>query len=110
MKKLLTILMIACLTVSSASFVAASTPAKTENQADTNVQIVKEGEIVAPKLFTGFVKQTDTGLMLETAQGSYPLEGLNLQEMIDKEVTITGVMKGEQDNSVIFVVKATAKG
>lgn len=110
MKKLLTILMMACITVSAASFVAAATPVKTDNQTNTNVQIVEEGEIVAPQLFTGLIKQTDAGLMLETAEGSYPLEGLNLQEMIDKEVIITGVVKGEQENSVIFVVKATAKG
>lgn len=110
MKKVLTILMMACITVSSASVFAVSTPAKTEAQTNTNVQIIEEGKVVAPQLFTGLVKQTDAGLMLETSNGSYPLEGLNLQEMIDKEVIITGVVKGEQENSVIFVVKATAKG
>lgn len=110
MKKLLTVLMMACITISAASALATSAPAKKDAQKNTNVQIVEEGEIVAPQLFTGLIKQTDTGLMLETAEGSYPLEGLNLQEMIDREVIITGVVKGEPENSVIFVVKATAKG
>ncbi|MGL1932129.1 MAG: hypothetical protein OCC45_10250 [Desulfotalea sp.] len=104
MKKLLTVLMIAGLTMSSAALVSANS--KVAPVVDT----VKQEEAVKPEIFVGLVKSSDKGLMLETTNGTFPLKGLDLKQLVDQEVIIDGVAKIEQEQDVIYVVKAKVKG
>ncbi len=106
MKKVLAALLVVGMSISTAAITVAST------QETTKVVTEKAADeaLVKPRLFTGLVKKSEEGLMLETSNGSYPLTGLSLETMVDQEVIISGVVKGEEGKSEIFVVKATVKG
>lgn len=59
--------------------------------------------------FSGLVKKTDKGLMLETQNGKYQLKGLSLEEIAGKQVYVTGVVKSDDEIDTIYVVKADVK-
>ena len=59
--------------------------------------------------FSGLVTRTEKGLILETSEGTYMLEGLSLEEIIGKEVYVTGVVKNNSENDIIYVVRADFK-
>jgi len=59
------------------------------------------------KSFSGLVKRTDVGFILETADGNnYQLKGLSLADTVGKKVDIIGVIKDAQQANIIYVVKA----
>lgn len=59
--------------------------------------------------FSGMVKKTDQGLVLETKNAKYQLKGLSLEEIVGKEVYVTGVVKSDDKTNTIYVVKADVK-
>ena len=59
--------------------------------------------------FSGLVRKTDSGLMLETTNGKYQLKGLSLEEIVGKQVYVTGVVKSDDEMDTIYVVQADVK-
>ena len=106
MKKIVSVLLTGSLLMAgSMSFASTEAPATVE---------AKKAEIKAKiesmqQSFSGLVTKTEKGLILETADGKYLLEGLSLEEIIGKEVYVTGVVENKNDTDVIYVVKADLK-
>ncbi len=98
------------------SMVASSTLAMASSSAET-IKATTEKTTVAlesnlekiQKSLSGVVKKTPEGLILETDDGAYRLKGLSLDEIIGKEVHITGVVKQGKEESIIYVVKADVR-
>lgn len=65
---------------------------------------------VKPQSFAGKVMETEEGVVLQTSEGVFPLEGLDIKDLVNQEVVVTGVIRGEGQSSSIFVMKAAAKG
>ncbi len=109
MKKTIAILMVAGF-LGTAGYAAATDttagPAATAGQ-DAKVVEMSTGKI--SQSFAGLVKKTDDGLVLETKNGLYQLEGLNLEDVVGKQVYITGVLRNDENAKTIYVVKADIK-
>lgn len=107
MKKTLSVIVISAVVAVSSSAFASSTPSKPVTEApQTTIQTSIEK---MQQSFSGLVKKTDTGLILETKDGAYILKGLSLEEIVGKEVFVTGVVKSENEANTIYVVKADVK-
>ncbi len=106
MKRIVSVLLTGSLLMAgSLAFASTEKPAPIET---------KKAEIKAKiesmqQSFSGLVTKTEKGLVLETAEGKYLLEGLSLDEIIGKEVFVTGVVENKKDANVIYVVKADLK-
>lgn len=59
--------------------------------------------------FSGLVTKAETGLILETGDGIYKLKGLSLEEIVGKEVSVTGVVSNNEEGNTIYVVRADVK-
>jgi hypothetical protein len=104
MKKTLSVIVVSALVAVGSSAFASSTPSKpVVEDPQTTIQTSVEK---LQQSFSGLVKKTETGLVLETKDGEYMLKGLSLEEIIGKEVLVTGVVKSENDANIIYVVKA----
>jgi hypothetical protein len=110
MKRLFAMMLVAVLTFSSGIAFASSPTAAVETVKETSSAVAIESNIEKiQQSFSGLVKKTDNGLILETADGTYQLKGLSLDEIIGKEVYVTGVVKSDQEENTIYVVKADVK-
>lgn len=107
MKKTLSLIAISAFIAASTSAFASSNPAKPTTQ-DAKASIETSIEKLQQS-FSGMVKKTDNGLILETKDGMYNLKGLSLEEIVGKEVFVTGVVKNENETNTIYVVKADVK-
>jgi hypothetical protein len=107
MKKTLSVIVISAFIAAGSSAFASSTPSKpVVEDPQTTIQTSIEK---LQQSFSGLVKKTDTGLILETKDGEYMLKGLSLEEIVGKEVLVTGVVKSENEANTIYVVKADVK-
>ncbi len=52
-------------------------------------------------MFSGLVLKTDEGIAITTNRGTFLLRGADLEELVGKNVLVTGVMRG----GAIFAVK-----
>ena len=87
-------------------------PSAAAMQPSAEIPAVIEAEANLGKIqqsFSGLVRRTDNGLVLETADGMYRLKGLSLEEIVGKEVYVTGLVKTDQEDTTIYVVKADVK-
>lgn len=106
MKKVACAVMITAMTLSFSSVGLAAGGADGQAAVEQSAAKVQN---VKPQSFTGVVKAVDGGVALQTVDGVFPLEGLDIKELVDQEVVITGVMRGQKQNSSIFVMKAAVK-
>ena len=107
MKKIVAVLL-------TGSLIMAGSLSFASTQAPAGAVEAKKAEIKAKiesmqQSFSGLVTKTEKGLILETAEGKYLLEGLSLEEIIGKEVYVTGVVENKDETDVIYVVKADLK-
>lgn len=58
------------------------------------------------KTLTGVVGRIGDSLFLETAEGAFRIRGLSLEEIVGKKVNITGVVKKNEEEQIIYVAKA----
>lgn len=74
-----------------------------------NVIIIEANLHKIKQTFSGVVTKTDNGLILETANGVYLLEGLNLETSVGEEVNVTGVVKDQEHMKIIYVIQAEVR-
>ncbi|WP_136796662.1 hypothetical protein [Desulfosediminicola ganghwensis] len=58
------------------------------------------------KTLTGVVGKIGDSLFLETAEGAFRIRGLSLDEIVGKKVNLTGVVKKNEEERIIYVAKA----
>jgi len=58
------------------------------------------------KTLTGVVGKIGDALFLETAEGAFRIRGLSLDEIVGKKVNLTGVVKNNEEERIIYVAKA----
>lgn len=104
--KLLTAVLVGSIAASTSLAVASSSSETIKANAEKTTVAIESNLEKIQKSLSGVVKKTDKGLILETADGTYRLKGLSLDEIIGKEVHITGVIKKGKEESIIYVVKA----
>ncbi len=110
MKKKIVVMLVAAFTTSSGIGFASSPTAAVENATETSPTVAIESNLEKiQQSFSGLVKKTDNGLVLETVDATYQLKGLSLDEIIGKEVYVTGVVKSDQEENTLYVVKADVK-
>ncbi len=74
---------------------------------DPKLSKVEKSIAKMPQFFSGRVKETESGIILESADGSnYLLKGLSLNDIVGKNVAITGVVKNGKETNIIYVVEA----
>lgn len=106
MKKFSSVILIAgVMCVPVTTYAAAKTSEVTAETEKAAVAIESSLEKMQ-KTVSGMVKESQNGLILETSEGVYKLKGLSLEEIIGKEVHVTGVVKTGKDENIIYVVKA----
>ncbi len=103
MKRVLAAIMIAGLTVSTIATLSTASDKKA-------TPVVETEQVVNQDVFVGLVKETTKGMMLDTEEGLIPLKGVDVKPFVDQVVFISGNVKTEKGENVIYVVKATVKG
>ncbi len=68
---------------------------------------VSTAKEVVPQSFAGLVKESGDGIFLETAQGIFRLEGIELEKYVGKKVAILGIIANGGGSEHIIVAKAT---
>lgn len=58
------------------------------------------------KTLTGVVGKVGNTLFLKTADGVFRIRGLSLDETVGKKVNLTGVVKNNKEERIIYVAKA----
>jgi hypothetical protein len=110
MKNIFAVMLVTALTSTSGIAFASSPTTAVETVTESSAAVAIESNLEKiQQSFSGLVKKTDNGLVLETVDGTYQLKGLSLDEIIGKEVYVTGVVKSDQEESTIYVVKADVK-
>lgn len=102
MKMLLVLLIVTGISI---TFTVVSAAAKKDEPANIGQEQSTQEQLLETVSYSGLVVEGEDGLRLETDAGSYQLRGLNLQELLNQNVIITGILKGEEENSTLFVVK-----
>jgi len=107
MKKVIPALVITvCIVFSSNSF-ANTKPAVTESKDALATAAIEQA--AETKIFKGTVEKLDTGAALLTEEAIYPLLGGNFENIIGKEVKITGKIIKEENVEKIVVAMVQLK-
>ena len=76
---------------------------------DVDIMVVQSGLYKIQQSLSGFVARTEAGLALLTEYGIYKLNGISLGERIGEEVSVTGIIRDDNELRSIYVVRVDGK-
>ncbi len=68
---------------------------------------VSEEESLQPSKFDGTIKQTESGLSLQTGAGEFIIEGQDLSDMVGKKVQVIGALEESTSGKKINITSIT---
>lgn len=107
------VVLIALITIGIIGFIGAgSMVVASEKNTEKNV-VTGTSTIVAAQetaVFKGIVKKTESGIVLVGEKETYALEGEGLEELLGRNVEITGTLvKGDTINTIIVIQAESVK-